>query len=69
MSSMVILDSGSDISETSNDTCEEKETPVMYDVMKLFFMNDKNENVANILTNLTNEIKRLCDVIETKTKH
>jgi hypothetical protein len=34
--------------------------------MKAFFTNDKNENVAYILTNLTNEIKRLCDVIDAK---
>ena len=69
MSSMVVLDSGSDISETTSEgNCEEKDTSDMYDVMKSFLMNNKNENVANILTNLTNEIKRLCDVIETKTQ-
>ena len=60
MSSMVVLDSGSDSARSSEESDhEEEEEHPMHDILKTFFMNDKNENIATILTNLTNEIKAI----------
>lgn len=62
MSSVVVLDSGSDSASSSEESYqEEKEAGnvELSDILKLFFINDKNENIATILTNLTNEIKML----------
>ncbi len=69
MSSVVILDSGSDSSISSEESYEEKGTDEdshMYDILKMFFMNDKNENIATIFTNLTSEIKLLREKLEVK---
>ena len=68
MSSMVVLDSSSDSSSSSEEYYQEKEADneSLYDILKQFFMNDKNENIATILTNLTNEIKSLHNKLDVK---
>lgn len=67
MSSVVILDSGSDCSSSCEESYEEKEEESqLFAVLKSFFMNDKNENIATILTNLTNEIKMLREQLNLK---
>jgi len=61
MSSMVVLYPSSDGSSSGEESYDEKEdanTP-MHDILKDFFTNENNENIATILTNLTKEIKML----------
>ena len=61
MSSVVVVDSGSDSSSSSSseESYQEPHNVELSDILKQFFINKKNENIATILTNLTKEIKML----------
>jgi len=67
MSSMVVLYPSSDSSSSSEESYnEEEDEQSMHDILKEFFTNEKNENIATILTNLTNEIKSLHNKLDVK---